>query len=346
MAWENFDNIRGPKGDKGDRGTISSISVASVDPSAAAKATMTGTTDVHVHLEIPRGETGPVGPAGTLSSVTAEAVPAGSPAAVIMSGTPEVKHAHFEIPRGLPGTNAIENDAAVAAYVGAFDSATSTQLNNTRPVHRVWNGSAYPARVAGAVNLFIGPVDPGLLMSGNDAWTNPDVATLGEVTAAMLDPGSALYAATKKVLPPETHPLQLLQGPNVTGTFGSSQPNVVRAVALAKGGTNGVQLSGRIPDGWNTVSLRYAWIHNAATGSNARLNTYWSLAGATGIVTSSTQTSTFGTPAMNIRTITYEGIPVAGGQMFSGAIVRLSDNPADDIAGELGVTAAWLVRTT
>lgn len=124
MAWELIDNIRGPKGDKGDKGTINSISVATLPPESSATATMSGTTDVHVHFGIPRGAKGEQGAPGTLSSASAESVSAGDPAEVIMSGTTEVKHAHFKIPRGLPGVNAVENDAAVAAYVGASDSDT------------------------------------------------------------------------------------------------------------------------------------------------------------------------------------------------------------------------------
>lgn len=102
MGWEILDNIRGAKGDQGA-------------PGAKGDKGDTG---------LP-GSAGPIGPAGTIASADAESVPASENAAVIMSGSSEVKHAHFKVPRGLPGVNALENDAAVAAYVAAQDSATA-----------------------------------------------------------------------------------------------------------------------------------------------------------------------------------------------------------------------------
>lgn len=128
MAWELADNIRGPKGDKGDTGTISSVSVATLPAGAPAEVKMTGTTDVHVDFKIPKGDKGDQGVPGTLSSASAESVPAGESAEVIMSGTTEVKHAHFKVPRGLPGLNGVENDEAFATYIAAEDSATRRQL--------------------------------------------------------------------------------------------------------------------------------------------------------------------------------------------------------------------------
>jgi len=128
MSWELADNIRGPKGDKGDTGTVSSVSVATLPPDQAARVRMSGETDVHVHFEIPRGEKGDQGLPGTLSSASAESVPAGQSAEVVMSGTTEVKHAHFKVPRGLPGVNAVENDEAVAAYADAEDSELRAAL--------------------------------------------------------------------------------------------------------------------------------------------------------------------------------------------------------------------------
>ncbi|WP_417510541.1 glycosyl hydrolase family 28-related protein [Microbacterium sp.] len=129
MAWELADNIRGPKGDKGDKGTISSVSVATLPAGAAAEVDMSGTTDVHVDFRIPRGDKGEQGVPGTLSSASAESVPAGEQAEVVMSGTTEVKHAHFKVPRGLPGVNAVDNDEAVSVYVGADDTLSGMAVN-------------------------------------------------------------------------------------------------------------------------------------------------------------------------------------------------------------------------
>lgn len=272
MAWELIDNIRGPKGDKGDKGTISSLSVATLPPESAATATLSGTTDVHVHFGIPRGAKGEQGVPGTLSSASAESVSAEAPAEVVMSGTTEVKHAHFKVPRGLPGVNAIENDDAVAAYVLAVDSATKAALNADYPVKRVWDGTAYPARVPGAVNLFIGPVDPGLAMTSDDVWANPAVTTIAEVVAAVLDPSSAMHAAiqTAIVVPSVSIPLTVRNGDTaqftvvngIPGFYGwNCLPNVQNRFA----GTV------KVPQGWNTAAVRVFYIPAVSGTGDLRL---------------------------------------------------------------------------
>lgn len=135
MAWELIDNIRGPKGDQGDKGdsaTIGSASAQTLAPGSPATVALSGPGSAqHVQFGIPKGDKGDRGPAGTISSASAVSVAAGEPARVIMSGTADVMHADFEIPRGLPGVNAVENDEAVAAYVGAVDSETRGVLDNT-----------------------------------------------------------------------------------------------------------------------------------------------------------------------------------------------------------------------
>lgn len=129
MAWEKFENIKGPKGEKGDTGTVASVSAATLPAGAAATVKITGETDVHMHLGIPRGDKGDRGPAGAIASASAESVPAGQQAAAIMSGSDDVKHLHLQVPRGLPGVNGIENDSAVAEYVQAADSETRAAVN-------------------------------------------------------------------------------------------------------------------------------------------------------------------------------------------------------------------------
>jgi len=110
------------------------------------------------------------GPAARITSVTAESIPAGEPAAVDMTGPDQSRQFKFKVPRGLPGVNAIENDTAVAGYIGAGDSATSHALGDTarmvyhgtnggtprpsgvRPV--LWIGTAFPVNsVIGDVHL-------------------------------------------------------------------------------------------------------------------------------------------------------------------------------------------------
>ncbi|OIU88671.1 hypothetical protein [Microbacterium sp. AR7-10] len=269
MAWELVDNIRGPKGEKGDVGTIGSVSVATLPAGTPASVVMTGQTNKHVHFAVPQGEKGEQGLPGTLSSASAESVAAGDNAEVIMSGTTEVKHAHFKVPRGLPGVNAIENDAAVAAYVGAVDSDTRSALNEAYPTRLVWDGSAYPTRVPNAVNIFFGPVDPGLLMQPGDYWANPAVTTLAEVIAAMQNPNSGLRAATAAAMSP-------------TAVDVAMTPRDGDTVLLKNVGMAGVELYGReltadallgltgtvqVPSGWNTARVRISYYVPAGAGA-------------------------------------------------------------------------------
>lgn len=128
MAWEKFDNIKGPKGDKGPAGTISSVTSATVPPGTPARASITGKEDVNLHLELPQGERGEQGPPGVASSASARTVAYGEPAKVILEQHGELVHMGLEIPAGAPGVNAVPTDEAVGAYLAADGSASKASL--------------------------------------------------------------------------------------------------------------------------------------------------------------------------------------------------------------------------
>ncbi len=282
MVWKTIDNIRGPQGPKGDPGTIASASAESIPPDQSASVTMTGSETVkHAHFKLPRGEKGDQGVPGTLSSASAESVPADQQAEVIMSGTTEVKHAHFKLPRGLPGVNGVENDEAIATYIEANDSQTKTALNGQYPVKRVWDGTAYPPRISGAVNLFIGPVDPGLLMESEDVWADPNLVTLDDVTAAMSTEGTALRTVTQSFVTPDR-----LYIP-ATG-FAPIDTRAAAAFKPVSNANESASLSGwvfpkaekpyisavvRIPDGWNTANLYLHVVSMATPDGVTRIRT-------------------------------------------------------------------------
>lgn len=69
------------------------------------------------------------GPAARITQVTAAPLPAGAGTKVTMTGPDQNRQFHFEIERGLPGVNALDNDNAVATYVNAADSATRAALD-------------------------------------------------------------------------------------------------------------------------------------------------------------------------------------------------------------------------
>jgi len=54
---------------------------------------------------------------GNLASATAVTLSPDAPATVVLEGPLDARNARFGIPRGLPGVNAVENDAAVATYL-------------------------------------------------------------------------------------------------------------------------------------------------------------------------------------------------------------------------------------
>lgn len=86
-----------------------------------------------------KGDTGPKGDTGTIASASAASVAAGQAATVTMTGPQTARHAAFQIPRGLPGVNAVENDEAVAEYVTATDSETRGALDATFASREVEN---------------------------------------------------------------------------------------------------------------------------------------------------------------------------------------------------------------
>jgi len=75
-----------------------------------------------------QGAKGDKGLTGTIAYATAETIPADQPADAEMIGPESNRGAHFQIPRGLPGVNALANDEATATYISAEDSDTAAAL--------------------------------------------------------------------------------------------------------------------------------------------------------------------------------------------------------------------------
>lgn len=100
-----------------------------------------------------KGDKGETGDTGTLAFATAESVPAGDSAAVEMLGPVSNRGAHFKIPRGLPGVNAVPADEAVAQYLDATDSATGIAFRDMlREISQSVNASQFGAIGDGVVD--------------------------------------------------------------------------------------------------------------------------------------------------------------------------------------------------
>lgn len=70
-----------------------------------------------------------VGPPGTFDQITVDTIAADATASATIGGTPGNRTAHFNLPRGLPGVNAVENDTAVSTYM-TTESRTATVLRD------------------------------------------------------------------------------------------------------------------------------------------------------------------------------------------------------------------------
>lgn len=70
------------------------------------------------------------GPAARIVEVSAVDVPPTDPPFVEMTGPDQGRRITFGLRRGLPGVNAVENDEAVATYVGTPGTDTRTALDN------------------------------------------------------------------------------------------------------------------------------------------------------------------------------------------------------------------------
>lgn len=308
------------------------------------------------------GDKGDPGDDGKTPQLDASAtsVDAGQEATVEMSGTALAPHAHFSIPRGLPGVNAIENDEAVAAYVGAVDSATGLALLGRFPVHRVWDGAAYPDRIPGAVNLFIGPENPGLDAEGDDMWVGSDYATLDDVAAEVLDSSSLLHSAVLGAVASSERiwigPGDLEAGPGATQTnrrVGSTDLRT-SAYELPEGAQGHVIGSFIVPERWSTVRFR---IYFDSNENNTAGDLRWfmgvqQLADGQSVGDESTVQTFTNTGALEAvseatrhsKAFTGLTVPVQPGRPLYFYIARRGDLSADTVSGPIWAVGVEVER--
>ncbi len=232
-----------------------------------------------------------------------------------------------------------------ARYLKLTDFLTSGDARYM--VYRVWNGVEYPPRIAGALNCFVGASNPGLLMSGNDIWANPDVTTLSAVAAAMANPASDLHKNTLKAV---NTTVDLNIGPAVAdmvmGSYGTA-PNIIYAWDLVDSGTVSVRFTGKIPPDWNVATLRVWWIHETGTGLAARLNLGFRIATAAGVLSEHTLTADRPSVGpMMVNTSDLANRAITPDSLISGTITRLADAGTDTIVARVGIIAAQLIKVS
>lgn len=110
------------------------------------------------------------GPAARITAFTAKSVPAASPAVARMTGPDQNRQIEVDVPRGLPGVNALDNDAAVATYLAAPDS------NSRQAADKLFKRD-------------ISPYSFGAIGNG----TTDDTAAVIAAAAAARDAGVTLY---------------------------------------------------------------------------------------------------------------------------------------------------------
>ncbi|UDL16442.1 hypothetical protein SEA_ZOOMAN_201 [Microbacterium phage Zooman] len=143
---------------------------------------------------------------------------------------------------------------------------TDANLKGTYLVYRIKSGSSYPARIPGAVNVFIGDTDPGLAMAENDYWANPSATTIAAVAAAILDTGSDIRKAIQNdsIYIPASD-LWAEDGNTATPTILGTSPNQRFARVLPNNVVSRLFSGAKIPNTWNTIRVRPHWQHTTSS---------------------------------------------------------------------------------
>lgn len=166
----------------------------------------------------------------------------------------------LELAEGTP----FSDEAVQNLFTGS--SLTRSATDGRYPVYRVWNGTSYPARAAGATNIFFGPTNPGGAMTSSDFWANSNVVTMAAVAAALVDTGSDVRKAVEE--PSIYIPASAIQPENpdviLRGTRGSS-PNQRFIWTLPNSGVSRLFGGVRLPETWNKVKFRPHFQHIQAS---------------------------------------------------------------------------------
>lgn len=253
----------------------------------------------------------------------------------------------------LESQTRVVTDGIYASVASLNDVKTDVEnLPNLYTLYRLWDGSSYPARIDGALNIFFGPVDPGLSMGDNDYWADPDITTMSNVIAEALDTSSDLYDAIKTVASSvQTIPLNL--------NIASSD-----AVQLVKIGTGPDWISGykfpdavmsmvcanaRIPFGWENVTVNFRWTTANPEIANSNVRFF---VDTIRTVTNDIQSvgnryiATVPIPLNQKNNVFVEGhsTTVSGGDGFSTFIIRDGGGTNDVYTGDVILIDAWLAR--
>lgn len=155
MGWVTRTNLKGPTG------TIDSATASALAPDDAPTVSLGGTPSKRsIAFGIPRA-----------NSVNAAVIGADDHLRVTLSNGSVLDAGNARGAQGLPGTNAVPTDDAVAGYISTSGtSATKLALAAHFSAVLVYESGAYPVRPDGATSVtYIGPVAPTDWLE-NDTW--------------------------------------------------------------------------------------------------------------------------------------------------------------------------------
>lgn len=255
------------------------------------------------------------------------------------------------VPDGAdPGTFTVAGSASLKAVgvnaAGELPDRVRAVLNDTYAIVRAYANGAYPNRVAGKVNVWVGGPHPGLLASPIDIYVSPNDEVITSVVNGILSPGSPLNLAVRKVgtdiIPVQIFPT--VSSSSTAVTIGVD-PNQVYGYSLAKdGNTNSVRYGGFIPPWWTRARLHVIWMHDTGAGQIrvARSARQFDANGVQANDSTTSNNTSVGIMRANDASFTFD---VVGGRNISGTIARLSGSTGnDDLNAPIIITDAYLER--
>lgn len=169
-----------------------------------------------------------------------------------------------------------EYDEAIEAHLQAFntlvsDGRLSAASLNAEYIHFVLEeGGSYPTftRAPNAIYIFFGVSNPGLALQPGDFWANPLVTTIAEVTAAILNASTAIYAAIQAVTIGNTVRFPIN---GASAAYTDTGVEGVYGYVMPQGQNTSFSGTIPIPYGWSVGRARITFIHNSPGSGDLRM---------------------------------------------------------------------------
>lgn len=179
-----------------------------------------------------------------------------------------------DVMAAVVGNSIVLQDPLMAEII-LSDSQARDALNTLYPIFRVWDGTQYPPRIDGALNIFFGPVNPGLAAGPGDQWSNSNTTTVDEVASQVQVVGSALNLAARNAVNGAMilnfGATELRQNPADAALFSlsgrGSGGNQYLSWGIPGTGVSRLYMDFTIPDGWSRMVAEIFYLHNVAAAN-------------------------------------------------------------------------------